>query len=354
MAVDSRSPRPSGQLLPRPSPDSSSIVTFRNNGLGARIVRRLIRSLDAAGVIGVFCVLMVLPSGVTRLAGSDTIETAGLRGTVSVLQIRGPSDRRPHPVWVWRPPGPDSATIPVLYFLHGYPGSASDPFTAGLARTLNGLLQQGYPPFVFASVDGNGEHHADTEWANAADGSDQVMDRVVDAAIPAVEETHMRDAAHRSIAGFSMGGYGAMNIAMQNPGVFGQVVSIAGYFVVNDLSGMFGDRPGQVAKNAPSAHPWWLRGGSGGIRVSSPPGSAEQAKGLRVLLDEDGSDPSPLIRGQAAWMGGLLRRYGVPVTVHVQPGTHDWAYATNALRYSFTFLADNWRQAAANDEPGVP
>jgi hypothetical protein len=39
----------------------------------ARIVRRLIRSLDAAGVIGVFCVLMVLPSGVTRLADSDTI-----------------------------------------------------------------------------------------------------------------------------------------------------------------------------------------------------------------------------------------------------------------------------------------
>jgi hypothetical protein len=28
----------------------------------ARIVRRLIRSLDAAGVVGVFCVLMVLPS----------------------------------------------------------------------------------------------------------------------------------------------------------------------------------------------------------------------------------------------------------------------------------------------------
>jgi S-formylglutathione hydrolase FrmB len=335
MAVDSRSPRPPGQLRPRSSPDGNSVVAFRNNGVGARIVRRLIRSLDAAGVIGVFCVLMVLPSGVTRLAGSDTIETVGLRGTVSVLQIRGPSDRRPHPVWVWRPPGPDSATIPVLYFLHGYPGSASDPFTAGLARTLNGLLRQGYPPFVFASVDGNGEHHADTEWANAADGSDQVMDRVVDAAIPAVEGTHMRDAAHRAIAGFSMGGYGAVNIAMQNPGVFGQVVSVAGYFVVNDLSGMFGDRPALVAKNAPSGH---LR----------------EARGMRVLLDEDGSDPSLLIRGQAAWMGGLLRRYGVPVTVHVQPGTHDWAYATSALRHSFTFLADNWRQAAANDEPGVP
>lgn len=273
---------------------------------------------------------MVLPSGVTRLAGSDTIDLAGLRGTVSVLQIRGPSDQQPHQVWVWRPPGPDSATIGVLYFLHGDPGSARDPFTAGLAQTLSRLLQEGYPPFVFASVDGNGERHADTEWANSRDGSDLVMDRVTDAAIPAVEGTHMRDAAHRAIAGFSIGGYGAMNIAMQNPGVFGQVVSIAGYFVMNDLSGMFGGSPSVIARNTPSAHPC-------------------RARGLRVLLDEDASEPNPLIRGQADRMGGLLRACGVPVTVQVQPGSHDWAYAIGALRQAFSFLTGNWRQAAADD-----
>jgi enterochelin esterase-like enzyme len=301
--------------------------------LGVRLVRRLLRSLDAIGVVGVFCLLMVLPSGVTRLAGSDTIEPGGLQGTVSVLAIRGPSDQQPHPVWVWRPPGADSATIPVLYFLHGYPGAARDPFASGLAQMLNKLLQEGYPPFVFASVDGNGERYPDTEWANSHDGGDLVTDRVVEVAIPAVEGTHMRNAAHRAIAGFSMGGYGAMNIAMQYPGVFGQVVSIAGYFVVNDLSEMYGDVPSVRAKNTPSAHPW-------------------QARGLQVLLDEDASDPYPLIGGQAAWMGGLLRKYDVPVTVHVEPGTHDWTYARSALRSSFTFLTDNWRQAAADGGDG--
>jgi S-formylglutathione hydrolase FrmB len=300
-----------------------------------RFARRLPRSLDGAVVIAVFCVLMVLPSGVTRLASGQTIEVAGLRGTVSVLHIRGPSDKQSHPVWVWRPPGEDSATIPVLYFLHGYPGSARDPFSYGLAQALDKLLQEGYPPFVFASVDGNGERHSDTEWANSNDGTDLVMDRVVEAAIPAVEGTHMRNAAHRAIAGFSMGGYGAMNIAMQNPGVFGQVVSIAGYFVVNDLSGMFGGVASVTARNAPSARPW-------------------QARGLQVLLAEDAADPNSLIRGQAALMGGLLRKYGVPVTVHIQPGTHDWSYAMSALLYSFTFLTDNWRQAAADAVSGLP
>ena len=311
------------------TPESRVSDPMQASTQGVRLVRRLIRSLDTLGVIGVFCVLMVLPSGVTRLASSDTIAPAGLRGTVSVLQIRGPSDQQPHPVRVWRPPGPDTATIPVLYFLHGYPGVARDPFGYGLAQMLNKLLQEGYPPFVFASIDGNGERHPDTEWANSYDGRELVMDRVVDAVLPAVEGTHMRDAAHRAIAGFSMGGYGAMNIAMQYPGVFGQVVSVAGYFMVNDLSEMFGDVPPVVARNTPSAHPW-------------------RARGMQVLLDEDAAEPNSLIAGQAARMSGLLRKYGVPVTVRIQPGTHDWAYAMSALRQAFTFLTDNWRQAAAD------
>jgi enterochelin esterase-like enzyme len=286
------------------------------------------RKRDGIAVIAVFCLLIVMPAGVTRVSSADTTDLAGLHGTVSVLQIRGPSDTSPHPVWVWRPPGPDSATLPVVYYLHGYPGAASDPFSAGVAGTLNHLLQEGYPPFVFASVDGNGERHSDTEWANSWNGDEQVMNRVVDAAIPAVEGAHMRPPSLRAIAGFSMGGYGAMNIAMQNPGVFGQEVSIAGYYVVNDLSGMFGSRPPVIALNTPSAHPQW-------------------ARGLRVLLDEDASDPYSLIRGQAAWMGGLLRKAGVNVQVHIQPGTHSWAYAMTALKYAFGFLYDGWRTASA-------
>jgi S-formylglutathione hydrolase FrmB len=286
------------------------------------------RHLDGAAVIAVFCLLIVLPAGVVRLSGADTADAAGLRGTVSVLQVRGPADTAPHPVWVWRPPGQDSATIPVLYFLHGYPGSAADPFGAGVADVLNHLLDRGYPPFVFASVDGNGERHSDTEWADSYNGGEQVMSRVVDAAIPAVEGSHMRDAAHRAIAGFSMGGYGAMNIAMQNPGLFGQEVSMAGYYVVNDLSDMFGGRRSVIALNTPSAHP-------------------QRARGMRVLLEEDASDPYPLIQGQAAWMGRLLARAGVPVTVRILPGTHDWSFAMAALRHAIPFLYDGWRQAAA-------
>ena len=282
---------------------------------------------DGIAVLAVFCLLMVLPAGVTRVSAADTADVAGEHGTVTVIQVRGPTDHADHPVQVWRPPGPDSATIPVLYFLHGYPGAAADPFGNGITRILDHRLEQGYPPFVFASVDGNGERFSDTEFADSWDNTEDVMARVTDAAIPAVEGTHMRDAGHRAIAGFSMGGYGAMNIAMQNPGVFGQEDSIAGYYVVNDLSGMFGNRPAVIRLNTPSAHPAW-------------------ARGMRVLLNEDAGDQLTLVSGQAQWMGGLLRQAHVPVTVRIEPGTHDWAYALTALQDSFGYLDTGWRDAA--------
>ena len=38
----------------------------------------------------------------------------------------------------------------------------------------------------------------------------------------------------------------------------------------------------------------------------------------------------------------------------LRPRSSSDGNSVGALRYSFTFLAGNWRQAAANDEPGVP
>jgi S-formylglutathione hydrolase FrmB len=285
------------------------------------------RSIDRLAVLAVFGLLMIMPSGVIKLASSDVRDMSGARGTLTVVGVRGPSDRRNHPVWIWRPPGPDSARIPVLYFLHGYPGKAGDCFGHGLAAALNQRLDEGYPPFVVACPDGNGERHSDTEWANSYDGSEQVENRILDAVIPAVEGRHRRDAAHRAIAGFSMGGYGAMNIALQHPAMFGQVVSIAGYFHTDDLSDMFGDRPSVLAANDPDQHPW-------------------RACGLHILLEEDASDPEPLVRGQAEAFGHLLASYHIPATVVVRPGGHDWTYAESAIVGSLDFLTEGWQQAA--------
>ena len=125
----------------------------------------------------------------------------------------------------------------------------------GLAKQVQSYVADGGSPFVLAVPDGNASHHDDTEWADAADGSDRVEDRLMDEVIPAVEGGHRRDAAHRAIGGFSMGGYGSMNLALRHPAVFGAVASISGYFHVDDPSHMFGDREDLIAANRPDREP---------------------------------------------------------------------------------------------------
>jgi S-formylglutathione hydrolase FrmB len=287
-------------------------------------------------VLAVFALITIMPAGVTPLAKSDEWSfPAHAHGVLRRIEVRGPSDVVPHAVWVWRPPGPDSAAIPVLYFLHGNPGNAGDAFRHGLAKILDEQLEAGYPPFVVACPDGNGENYWDTEWADSADGSDLVESRLLKAVVPAVEGTHRRAAAQRAIAGFSMGGYGAMNIALRHPDLFGQIVSIAGYFRVDDLAGVLGGQAGLIAANSPAGH-------------------LSRARGKRILLAEDRSDDIAVIAGQAAWFGALLGRAHIPATVRVTQGQHDWAYAMGALADAVEFLADGWAWPAARGRAGWP
>jgi S-formylglutathione hydrolase FrmB len=126
-----------------------------------------------------------------------------------------PNDGRRYGAYGWRPDVPKTRELPVLYLLHGVP---SDPQALidgeGLATRVRDWVAGGGAPFVLAVPDGNGSHHRDTEWADAADGSDRVEDRLLREVIPAVEGSHRRDAAHRAIGGFSMGGYGSINLAL--------------------------------------------------------------------------------------------------------------------------------------------
>jgi hypothetical protein len=98
-------------------------------------------------------------------------------------------------IYVWRPDVPKTRELPVLDFLHGVP---SDPEALidgeGLATRVRDWVAGGGAPFVLAVPDGNGSNHRHTEWADAADGSDRVEDRLLREVIPAVEGSHRRDA----------------------------------------------------------------------------------------------------------------------------------------------------------------
>jgi S-formylglutathione hydrolase FrmB len=265
-------------------------------------------------------------SAATRTA-HETDSPSPARPGLSRIEVTDPAGHEPYAVYVWRPDVPETRTLPVLYFLHGVP---SDPKSIveyeGLAKQVASYVAHGGTPFVLVVPDGNGGHHDDTEWANAADGSDQVEDRVMDAVIPAVEGAHRRDAAHRAIGGFSMGGYGSMNLALRHPDAFGAVASISGYFHVDDPSHMFGDRPEVIAANSPDRE-------------------LSAARRLRIFLAAAADETDPVVKGEPQRFKALLDAAGVPAVLDVRPGGHDWDYVRSVLPDAFAFLSRSWKDA---------
>src|SRR5437588_501744 len=267
------------------------------------------------------------------MPGRPSVQMAAASGpgTVQVLHLpSADSDRRTRDVWVYRPPGPDSSNLPVLWFLHGLPGGPGDVFDAGLAQAMDGWIASGGSPFVVAAPDGNGNAHPDTEWADSVDGADRVESFIVKVAIPAVEGSQARDRDHRGIAGFSMGGYGAANLGLRHPELFSQVVSLDGYFHIDDPSGVFAGDGAAMAANSPDQHP-------------------DRARALRTMLDDGRSDKVPLTEGESTRFKGLLDGAGAFSDLVLPQGDHSWRFVSSQFFAMQGFLNASWRCYDSSD-----
>ncbi len=159
---------------------------------------------------------------------------------------------------VYLPPSyntPQGSTrhYPTLYLLHGSPGRDSDWITGGNANeTADTLMSSGrMPEMILVFPDGNGRGGETSEWGNSGDGR-QLMETYV-----AVDLVHYVDhryrtipnPAFRGIGGNSMGGFGAMNIAVHHPDVFGFVISLGGYYRAE--GSIWGTNPAYIKANSP-------------------------------------------------------------------------------------------------------
>jgi S-formylglutathione hydrolase FrmB len=259
-------------------------------------------------------------------------ETASVRGTRQILHVAVPGDPGvTRAVDVYRPPVPDSPDIPVVYLLHGYPGSANEPFEHGIPSIIDRLEDRGYPPFVLVVPDGNGVHHADTEWANAVDGTDQFETFVTTNVIDAVEGANRRDRSRRAIVGFSMGGYGAVTLAFHHPDLFGQVAAIAGYFHVDDTSDVFDHQLAAIDAATPELH-------------------LDQARGQRILLVDGSPGGDRVVAGESRLFYQQLVAARVPASYEQLSGPHNWQLVASAFPDVVRFLDASWESL----KPAVP
>jgi S-formylglutathione hydrolase FrmB len=144
-----------------------------------------------------------------------------------VLRGRFPGTARAG--YVYLPPAFSGAErYPVVYLLHGMPGSPSEYLSgAGLVQFADAAIADGaVRPFIAVAPAAGTQRRYNGEWAGPWETT--LVRRVlpwVDARLPTIA-----DRSGRVLAGLSAGGYGAVDIGLRNADVFGTVESWSGYF----------------------------------------------------------------------------------------------------------------------------
>jgi len=130
---------------------------------------------------------------------------------------------------VYLPPGYAStaAHYPVLYLLHGNHQTADSFLQIGLQRTLDRLIAaHTIPPTIAVMIQGG---PGTNDWRDRGEVGEEAyvleVQRLIDRLLPTIPTR-----AARAIAGYSMGGYGAMHLALTHPRTFATVESWLGFF----------------------------------------------------------------------------------------------------------------------------
>lgn len=144
---------------------------------------------------------------------------------------------------------------PALYLLHGSPGKDIDWITGGKAVESADTLIATHkiPEMIMVFPDGNGRPKQTSEWGNSGDHK-QLMETYVANDLVKYIDRHYRtlpDPGNRGIGGLSMGGFGATNIAIHHPDIFGLVISLGGYY--RPEGAIWGKDPSYLRLNSPLA-----------------------------------------------------------------------------------------------------
>jgi enterochelin esterase-like enzyme len=219
---------------------------------------------------------------------------------------------------------------PTLYLLHGSPGSEEDWIKGGkAAQSADTLIGQGkIPALIMVFPDGNGRSGQTSEWGNSFDREQRLEDFVAFDLVRFIDRTYRTIPApgFRAIGGFSMGGFGAMNIAVHHPEIFGSVISLAGYYTAE--GSIWGQNAAYVRANSPAS-----------VLPTDP-----QAWKLRVFLGAATKDQPYYTDTQRFIL--VLKALHLDYTFDLEQGYHTWSVWEAQLYHALTWLPSAKRRGA--------
>ena len=246
--------------------------------------------------------------------------------TVSAIAVPSAGMKKDVPATVILPDAcqKEGMRFPVLYLLHGYGGNNESWVTKS---TIKDLAEQ-YGVIVVCPDGGVSSWYFDSP-EDPAWRYETFISKELVAAIDRRYHTIPRRES-RAIAGFSMGGHGAMFLAFRHPDVYGAAASISGGVDLRPFPGNW-----DIAKRLGS-----LKDHSERWSGNSVITLAEQVTpGQQALSIDCGADDFflPVNRNLHA----LLLARNVPHDYAERPGGHTGDYCANALKYEMLFISDH-------------
>jgi enterochelin esterase-like enzyme len=231
-------------------------------------------------------------------------------------------------VYYLPPGGAPGRRYPLVVFLHGFPGSPYE-FVDGLrlAQTADtGIADGALPPFVaVVPPAGRDVHHGD--WSGVWE--DYLVQQIlpwVDAHLPVLPGR-----GARTLAGLSAGGYGALDIGLRHPTLFGTLEAWSGYF-------------------RPLREGWLAHAGRRTLDAHDPSILAERearllrALGTRVFLSSGTTHDRETAAGTKAF-AGELRALRIPHELVLAPGGHNGSFWRRELPAALAYALHGARSA---------
>jgi S-formylglutathione hydrolase FrmB len=221
----------------------------------------------------------------------------------------------------------------ALYLLHGLTGDYMDWSTrTNLAQLAKGL------PLVIVMPDGE-----NAWYSNAADKGPRFEDYIADDLVKDVESKYrvIRSRYGRAIAGLSMGGYGALKIALKHPGTFAAAGGFSSALGVTD----------PVFDDALTDYKEQL------YKIYGPAGSeTRKANDILMIAGKAKPETAPALYMDCGTSDELLdsnrrlvavlQQRGLKYDYHEVPGAHTWDYWNRRMEVFLPWLLQAFTRAA--------
>lgn len=281
--------------------------------------------------------LLISIKFIGAINSSRTIESLGMYSNILHQNIS---------YSIYLPAGYDTASVefPVVYLLHGLGDNETAWIEYGrIAQVADkAIAEKKIVPMVFVIPQGFRSYYV-----NAYDGSFNYQDMFIHELIPYIESTYKvgKDKSLRATLGYSMGGFGALVLPLQNPEFFTACVPLSisirtdEQYITEDANG-WDEQWGKIfgypgAKGYERLTEYYKNNSPFHIIANSAKGTFDK---LRIYID-NGDDENTLAYSNEM-LHILMRNLRVPHEYRVRNGGHTFTYWRESLDNGLRFLSD--------------